>query len=133
VDVDYEAPAAPAPGIVESVKRLLGTLVAIVHGRFELVALELQEETARLVGILIWSVAALLCATIGLSFVAVAVLLAAPAERRLLVAALLAVAFLAAAGMAVLFVRRLQRAKPRPFDASLTELERDHRRLRGGS
>lgn len=131
--MDQPAPAAAAPGIVESVKRLLGSLVAIVHGRFELVALELQEETARLLGILLWSAAALLCATIGLSFVAVAVLLAAPPERRLLVAALLAFAFLAAAGIAVLLARRLQRAKPRPFDASLTELERDHRRLRGES
>lgn len=128
-----QTPASSGPGIVDSVKRLLATLVAIVHGRFELVATELQEETARLVGILLWSVAALLGATIGLSFVAVALLLAAPAERRVLVAALLALAFLAAAAISVLFARRLQRAKPRPFDASLTELERDHRRLRGGA
>ena len=131
--MEHPEPAAPASGIVESVKRLLGSLVAIVHGRFELVALELQEETARLLGLLLWSAAALLCATIGLSFVAVAVLLAAPAERRLLVAALLALAFLGAAAVGVFQARRLQRLKPRPFDASLTELERDHRRLRGPS
>ena len=131
--MDYEAPAPSAPGIVDSVKRLLATIVALVHGRFELVATELQEESARLVGILLWSVAALLCTTVGLSFVAVALLLAAPAERRVLVAALLALGFLAAAAISVLFVRRLQRAKPRLFDASLTELERDHRRLRGGA
>jgi uncharacterized membrane protein YqjE len=130
----HAARGTPEPtsrGLVDSAKRLLGTLVAIVHTRFELVATELQEEIARLARIVIWSVAALLLAAISCMFIAVTVLLATPPERRVLVAASIAAGSIIAALLSALVARRVHRSKPRPFDASLGELERDRERLGG--
>jgi uncharacterized membrane protein YqjE len=126
-------PGASRPGLVESAKRLAATLVSIVHTRLELVATELQEEIARLASVVIWSVAALLLAVVGLAFLAVAIVLAAAPAWRAVVAGAIAAALIAAAVLAWLVARRVQRAKPRAFDASLAELERDDERLRGES
>jgi uncharacterized membrane protein YqjE len=124
--------AGEKPGLFESAKRMIATLVAIVHTRFELVATEMQEEVARLARIVIWSIAALLLVAIGLAFGGVTLLLATPPDRRALVAGSIAVLMLAAAVASALVVRRVHRAKPRPFDASLRELERDRESLGDG-
>ncbi len=116
-------------GILDSLKALLATLVAMVHNRVELLSTELQEELARLVAVLIWSLAALLCAVVGLTFIAVLVLLSVDESHRPLAAGILAAVFLAAAGGSYLYVRGLVQSKPRMFDASLTELERDYESL----
>ncbi len=116
-------------GILDSSKALLATLVAMVHNRVELLSTELQEELARLVAVLVWTLAALLCAVVGLTFVAVLVLLSVDESHRPLAAGILAAVFLAGAGGSYLHVRGLSRAKTRMFDASLTELERDREAL----
>ena len=124
-----QAPGEPRPGFVASVRRLLRTLVAIVHNRVELVAAEFQEELARLTALLIYALAGLLALAIGLALVAVTLLLAIAPQYRVLASAILALLFLAAAGGAWLGVRRIVRAKPWAFDATPTELEKDHTQL----
>jgi uncharacterized membrane protein YqjE len=133
VPIGEHGPGDARTGFVASVRRLLATFVALVHDRFELVATEFQEELARLSSLLLWALAGLLALTIGLAFVAVAALLWVAPERRALAALIVAALFLGLAAVAGSVVRRLLRAKPRPFDASLTELEKDHRSLRDGS
>jgi len=113
-------------GILDSLKALLATVVAMVHNRVELLSTELKEELARLVSILIWSLAALIGAIVGLTFVAVLILLSVDASQRPLAAGILAAVFLAAAWGSYLHVRGLLNAKSRMFDASLTELEKDY-------
>jgi uncharacterized membrane protein YqjE len=49
------------------------------------------------------------------------------------VAAGLGALFLIIAGIGGLSIRKILRAKPRPFDATLRELEKDRDRLRGGT
>jgi uncharacterized membrane protein YqjE len=124
-------PAPATAGLFDSAKRMVSTLVAIVHTRFELLATELQEEVARVARILLWSIAALLLLAISFAFGGVTLLLATPPERRVLVAGSLAVLLIAAAVASALVARRVIRGKPRPFDASLRELERDRERLGG--
>lgn len=119
-------------GFLDSIRTLAATVVALAHDRLELAATEFQEEIARLAGILIWALAALLLAVVGVAFVAVMILLAVDPAHRALAAGLLALVFLAASGIAALIVRRILRAKPRAFDASLTELEKDRDGLGGG-
>jgi len=113
-------------GFLGSIKTLLATLVAVVHNRVELLSTEMEEELARLVGVLVWSVAALLCAVVGLTFVATLILLIVGEESRPIAAGVLAAIFLIAGFVATLLARKLVRSKPRPFDASLRELERDY-------
>lgn len=113
------------PGILDSIKSLVATLVAAAHNRLELVSTEVQEELARLAALLLWGFAALLLATVGLAFTATTVLLAVAPDHRVLAAGTLAALFLLGAGAAGWTVRRIARSKARPLDATLTELEKD--------
>ena len=117
-------------GFLGSIKALLATFVAMAHNRVELLSTELEEQLARLVAVLIWSITALLCAVVGLTFVAVLILLSVDDHARPLVAGVLAAVFLAIAVGPALLARKLLRSKSRPFNASLTELERDYDGLR---
>lgn len=117
-------------GFLGSVKSLLATLVATVHNRVELFSTEFQEEMARLLAVLVWSIAALLSGVVGLTFAAVLLLLAVDESRRPLAAGILAATFLSSAFAFAWYVRRLLKARPRPFHESLKELEKDHESLK---
>src|SRR5687767_6044540 len=116
--------AAPK-GLFESIKSLVDRVVTLLHGRVELFTTELQEELARLIGVVMWAMVAALTAIIGTSFLAVMTLLFVPASYRGWAALVIAVFFLGVATIGALTIRKIVRAKPRPFDASLNELEKD--------
>lgn len=110
-------------GLFQSAQALLASLLGLARTRLELFSTELQEALARLVLLVICAVGAVLLGALALGFAALAAVLAAPPEQRVAVAAGLALAFLAAAGV---FAWRLRReAAARAFAASLAELERD--------
>jgi uncharacterized membrane protein YqjE len=117
-------------GIFGSVRSLLHRLLTLVHRRAELFTTELEEEITRLIGVLIWSFVSVQCAIIGLTFVAVTVLLAVPAHYRPWVAGALALVFFAIAWFGMKAIKKIVAAKVRPFDASLRELEKDREQLR---
>lgn len=120
----------PRRGIFGSVKRLLHRLVSLLHNRAELFTTELEEEITRLVGVLLCSFAGVQCAIIGLTFLAVTVLLFVPEAARRWVALGLAVLFLGLAAAGGIIIVRIVKAKARPFDATLRELEKDRDRLK---
>ena len=117
-------------GLFASLRSLVDRVLALLQTRGELLSTELEEEVTRLVGVLVWSFAGVFAAIVGLSFVGVAILLAAPPGWRVPVAIILAVLFLGVAVAGWLSIRRIARAKPRPFDASLVELDKDLQKLR---
>lgn len=119
-----------SPGILGSIKALLATFVAMAHNRVELFSVEMEEELARLVTVLVWSIGAMLFAVVGLTFLAVLILLVTGEPSRPFVAGILAALFLLVALGSALLARKVLHAKARPFDASLTELERDYEGLR---
>jgi uncharacterized membrane protein YqjE len=116
-------------GLFASLKALLATLIAIGHNRLELFTTELQEEIARAASTLLWGVAALLLAFLGALLAAVAVLFAVPEGSRALAAALMALSAFGVAAIAALVSHRRASAKPRLFDATLTELGKDRDQL----
>jgi uncharacterized membrane protein YqjE len=116
-------------GLFATAKGLVHRLVTLLHTRAELFSTELEEEVARLIGVLIWSFVGVLCAVIGLTFIAVTVLLAVPEHYRPWVAGGLALVFLAIAAFGARSIRKIVAAKVRPFDASLRELEKDREQL----
>ena len=118
-------------GLFGSVKGFVHRLLGLLHRRAELFTAELEEEIARLIGVLIWSFVGVQCAIIGLTFVAVTVVLAIPAGYRVWVAGGLAVLFLGIATMGALTIKKIVAAKARPFDATLRELEKDREHLKG--
>jgi uncharacterized membrane protein YqjE len=122
----------PPRGIFDSLRALLDTILAILHNRTELLTTELEEELTRLVGVLLWSVVAVFSVMIGATFLGAMILLVAPEGYRSLTAAGLAFLFFVIAGFGYLSIRKILRAKPRPFDATLRELEKDRDHLRRG-
>lgn len=123
------SPRAPK-GIFESIKSLVERVVTLLHGRAELFTTELEEELSRALRVLLWSLVAVFTAIIGTTFLAVMVLLFIPASYRGWAALVIAVLFLGTAAFGGISIRRIARAKPRPFDASLRELEKDREHLR---
>ncbi len=126
------APHEDAPrGIFASLRTLVDRVLAMLHRRADLLSTELEEEVTRLVGVLIWSIVGIQCAIIGFTLVAVTVLLLIPSPWRALASGLFALAFIGIAMMGAMSIRKIARAKPRPFDATLHELEKDRERIRG--
>lgn len=121
--------AAPR-GIFESIKLLIDRVVALLHGRVELLTAELEEDLMRFTGVLLWSLVSVFALLIGLTFIAVMALLFLPPEYRSWGAAVIGVLFLAVSVVGWRRIKRIARAKPRPLDATLTELEKDVARLR---
>lgn len=117
-------------GIFDSLRALLDRALALLQTRADLLTTELEEEVTRLVGVLVWSFAAVMAVIIGVVFIAVTILLAAPSGWRVPVAAGFALVFLGSAAFGYRSIRSIARAKPRVFDASLGELEKDREQLR---
>jgi len=84
-------PKAPPAGLLDSVKRMARTAAAIVHNRVELLAVEIQEEGARFVGLLLLVGAVIVCSGLGLIMVTVTILCAVSDEHRVMAALIIAV------------------------------------------
>ncbi len=117
-------------GLLGSVQNFLASLLGLARTRIELFSTELQEELTRLATALLGALVVAMLVALALGFAAAALLIAVGDEYRLAVAAGIAVSFLALALAAAWSLRKLARAKPRVFDASLTELERDYEALK---
>jgi len=117
-------------GLLESASNLLAGLLDLGRTRFELFGTELREELARLAGTVLGGLAALMLGGIGLAFGAAALILTVSEAYRVAAAIGVAFSFLLAAALVAWRVRRMTAAKPRPFDATLAELQRDLNAIR---
>ena len=115
-------------GIVQSLRNLAATLVAILRTRFELVATELEEERIRLLQLLFWAAGALFVFGVGILLVVFLLVAVFWDSYRIITIVTLAIIFLAAGVGMAFVVRRLMLARPKLFSSSLDELakDRDH-------
>ena len=118
-------------GVFDSLRALIDRILGLAHNRIDLVTVELREEIARLVGVVLWSFIGVFAALVGATFAGFAIVLFIPAEYRAWVATGLTILFLGLGVFAWMRVKRIGRSKPRPFDATLRELEKDREHLRG--
>jgi uncharacterized membrane protein YqjE len=116
---------APARGLFASLRGLATTGVAIVQTRLELLGTELQEEKARLLGLLAFGAAALIFLAAGLVFLAVFLTVLLWDNNRLLALGVFAALFLGGGAVSLLVALRHARTPSRLFAASLAELARD--------
>ena len=112
-------------GLLESARNVLVGLLELGRTRFELFSTELREELTRLTTAIIGGLAALVFASIGMSFGAVAIILSVDESKRLSVTFGVAIFFLVSAGIALWRLRRIAALKPHPFDATISELRQD--------
>jgi uncharacterized membrane protein YqjE len=117
-------------GLLESVRRIGHSVLALIQNRLSLAAVDLQEEKLRAISVLIW-----LCAAMALGVAGILVAIGALALflwGQAGYAGLIGLAVLSLGGaVAVLWVlRRRILQGPQPFAATITEFEKDLQCLR---
>ncbi len=118
-----------SPGLLASLRGFATTSVALLRTRLALLKVEAQEEVGRLIGMLLWGVAATLLGIAGLVFLAVWLTVLVWDDHRLLALGIFTTVFLGGAAFAVSSVLRLARQGSQLFAASLAELRRDEAAL----
>ena len=120
------APGGRSGSFLAAGRRLLATVWEHVGLRLELFALELAEERARLVAILVATAAIVICIAMTIAFAGVAALIAAwdSPHRTWVAVSVAAIYALVAVGAAVALRHLLSQASPL-FRHSLAEWRRD--------
>ncbi len=116
---------APRNGLYASLRGLLATSLDILHTRLALFATELQEEKARLLGLVAFGAASLLLLSAGVVFLAIFLTVLFWDSNRLLVLGIFTALFLSAGGAALFMAVRNARQSSQLFSASLAELAND--------
>jgi len=124
------AESGPVSGLFKSIANLLATFVAIAQTRLELLTTELQEEVHRASHILLWTLTALLSASMGLFLTALVVIFIFWDTHRVLVSVLMASSFFVIALTALVMLRTKVRNRPRLLEGTLAELAKDRDQLR---
>jgi len=119
-----------APGVLDSVRGLAATALAIAQTRLQLLANELEEQGIRGLHLLALAAIALFCAATGILLVTAWIVIALWDQYRLLTVAVLALLYFAGCAAAVRALKTRAAERPKLFAASLAELERDHDLLR---
>ncbi len=118
-----------APGLISLLRRLLATAAGALQNRAELVAVEWQEEKARLTEVLLWSMIFVFFGCMGVLLVTAIVIFLFPDNLRVYVAAGFAVVYLAAAVAAWLGLKSLLEREP--FSETVDQVRKDRAWLEG--
>ncbi len=118
----------PSTGLFQSLRRLADTALGIVHNRAELFAVELQEEKANLIEILVWVSVLLFFGMLCVLVLTATLILLCPADYRIYVAG--GFSFLYLVGAIWAFTRLKARLQaPTPFAQSISEVQKDRELL----
>ena len=117
------------PGILDAAKRMLATLIALVHTRLELFTTEIEEEIQRAASILLWALVALFFGSLTVLMIAMTMLIVFWEDNRVLAAGLITGSFLVLTAIFAFLARARLRAKPHFMAASIEELKRDREAL----
>ena len=120
---------AAGAGIVQSLRNLAATLVALLRTRFELLVTEIEEERIRLLQLLFWAAGALFFLGVGILLLTILLVALFWDSHRITAIVVLAGIFLAAGTGMAIGVRNRMHARTRLFSASLDELAKDKDQL----
>jgi uncharacterized membrane protein YqjE len=118
------------PGLLQSVRELADGLVASVHDRLALLAVELQEEKFRLIRSFLWLAAIFFSALLAVGFLSLTIVYCCQGPARLVALISMTVVYVAALVALVLGARHHFAHESRPFAATLQEMSRDRACIR---
>ena len=118
-----------SPGLMDSLKRMLRTLLYIAQSRLELLGYEIEEERLRLGMMLLLGSLALFFLGLGILLCTTLIVVYCWDTHRELVLASLSTLFFIAGIFFAYHLRHLARARPRLFTCSLAELANDLEQL----
>ena len=129
-DPDPIETAGPLSGFWSVLVRLLTTLLDMLSTRVELLILDLQESSERLLSLLIWSLMGLLATAMTLLLGSLSLIFIFWDTHRVLVALLITASFAALAITAVLVVNGKLRARHTLFAGTLAEFAKDRQHFK---
>lgn len=118
--------------IFETVGRIGGTFVDMVRTRLELAAVEIQEETRRIVGYFALALLALILLGIALLLVALTIIIVFWDTHRIAAAIAMVVLFGGGAAFAAFKLKSAFTDRPRFMAATTDELNKDVNFIRNG-
>lgn len=119
------ATSPASPGLIDSILTLGRHLIATVQDQVELFSLELHEERLRLVQMFVWVCAALFAGIMAVIMASVGLVYFFWESARFAVLVGLTVFYGGVCAALILSFRNFLARQPRPFAASLQQLERD--------
>jgi uncharacterized membrane protein YqjE len=122
---DSDTSRRSAGGLLDSLRALLTTLVAMAHTRVELFGTEIEEEVRRVVALLLGGLAVLTLASLALLFSGLVVIAAYWDTHRLAATVGVAIGFFVLTAVSYFAVRARTRRRSRLLASTLDELERD--------
>lgn len=126
---DSDAPGLTSGGLLDSLRTLLATLVAMARTRVELFGTEIEEELRRVVALVVGGMIVLALSSLALMFCALVVIAAFWDTHRIAAVICVAAVFSALALVSFGVVRARTRQHSRLLASTLGELERDLRQL----
>lgn len=112
-------------GFLDALKNLGGGLLDTVQDRVALVSTELHEEKVRLIQILLWINAVIFVAMLATTFASITLVYLFWETARVAVLCSLTAFYVTAFAVIVISFRRYIARQPRPFAATLQELQED--------
>jgi uncharacterized membrane protein YqjE len=125
-----EGRAPASGGLLGSLRGLADGLLGSAQERLELISIELHEEKYRLVQTLIWISAAVFSAMMTITFASLTIVYLFWDTARLAVLGGLTVLYGIASLVIVWLCRRFIARQPKPFEATIDELQEDRTCIR---
>ncbi len=123
----------PSPGLLESVRRFGRTGLAVLENRAQLFSVELAEQKARLVRVLVLAGAAIFLANTALLTVSATIVVVVGDKARVPVLIGLSLVYILASVWAFVALRKELRSAPPPFQDTISELKKDSECLKPGN
>ena len=120
-------------GIIGSIRLLGDNLLASVHDRLELLSIDLQEEKFRLIQTCVWIGAAFFTGMMTVVFASLVLVYAFWESARLAVLGGLTAFYGISLVLVIVAFRRFLARQPRPFTATLQEINQDRACIRNAS
>jgi len=114
-----------AGGVLDSLKALARSLLAMAQTRLEILGSEIEEQRALFLREVLLAVIAAFCLGLGIVFTALFVVLIAPVEFRPHVVGFFAAIFFVACGAVFVVLRAARSDRPRTFSTTIQELAQD--------
>ena len=115
--------------LLSSIKNLVATGASIAQTRLELLSIDVQIARSKFISLLVMIVCALFFLFIGLVMLALLIVIYSWEADRMMALGLLTGAFLTIGLILALLIIQSLRTMPKLFDASITELAKDHEAL----
>ena len=121
---------SPPTGFLGSLHGFADSAFAVARDRLRLFSLELQEEKLRLIQVLILVCAAIFAGFMAIAFLSLTIAIAFWDTARLQALGGITAFYIVGLVVLVISLKRILKAHPRPFEATLRGLKGDHECIR---